>query len=152
MDSASDCTWWQLSLRGNSSSCRVILPLPAPSTARSVTNHIEKLIGFDRTGVVSLWPCELLLAHHFLSLGVDDLRKKPPPRRAVELAAGSNGVAALSLGKSNYGAQLEYLAVTDGNEECVAGLEETVAKSGKPASLPKMEAAFLRWSRTFEET
>lgn len=108
-------------------------------------------MGFDRTGVaVLLWPCELLLAYLFLNpLDVFHRIQFPSAcRRAVELAAGSLGVGGLAMAATC--STLEYLALTDGNKECVRSLED-VLKASPRNSATKVEATFLRWSESIDE-
>ncbi|CDS43384.1 expressed conserved protein [Echinococcus multilocularis] len=142
---------WQLSPRTSLAS----QPLPSlllgipKSLPRSC--NLKDVVGFDRTGVaILLWPCELLLAHVFLNpLDVSHHVQFPSPcRRAVELAAGSLGVGGLAMAATY--TTLEYLALTDGNEECVQSLE-SVLKANCRNCTPKMEAVFLRWSGSIDK-
>ena len=116
------------------------------------SHNLEDLVGFDRTGVaVSLWPCELLLAHVLLcpSVLVPHIEVLPTCKRVIELAAGSLGVAGLSTITSF--SSLEYLALTDGNENCVRNMQCVVNATSEKCSFPKIDCTLLRWSTSIYE-
>ncbi|VDK37405.1 unnamed protein product [Taenia asiatica] len=142
---------WRLSPRTSSASQSLpslLLGIPKPF---SRSWNLEDLVGFDRTGVaVLLWPCELLLAYIFLNpLDVFCHIQFPSMcRRAVELAAGSLGVGGIAMAATC--STLEYLALTDGNEECVRSLEGVLKASPRNIAT-KVEATFLRWSGSIDK-
>ncbi|KAM7539846.1 hypothetical protein Aperf_G00000045523 [Anoplocephala perfoliata] len=139
-----------------------LLPLVAPGSCKYITLSVPKtspephkpedLVGFDRTSVaVPLWPCELLLAYFFMlpPERIRNIVQLPSPcSRAIELAAGSLGVGGIAL--ASISANLEYLALTDGNEKCVQSLER-VLQVGNYDFHSKLESALLRWSNSSEE-
>ncbi|KAL5104020.1 hypothetical protein TcWFU_010178 [Taenia crassiceps] len=143
---------WRLSPRTSSASQSppptLLLGIPKPF---SRSRNIEDLVGFDRTGVaVLLWPCELLLAYIFLNPpgALQHIQFPPTCRRAVELAAGSLGLGGLAMSATC--SELEYLLLTDGNEECVRNLEGVLKASPRNGG-PRVEAAFLRWSESIDK-
>ncbi|VDD74311.1 unnamed protein product [Mesocestoides corti] len=150
----SEVSWWRLNLRKAPVPTSFLLPIPNPSLSSKEQNSLEALVGFDRSGVVSLWPCELLLARILVSsasLPVIQQLNLPQCRRALEIAAGRLGVAGFALANgSSRSSGPEYVAITDGNLECVASLS-VVVKTGETACFPRLEAALLRWPDTVDE-
>lgn len=139
-----------------------LVPLVAPGSCKYITLPVPKvpqeprkpqdLVGFDRTSVaVPLWPCELLLAYFFmLPPGrIQNIIQLPSPcSRAIELAAGSFGVGGIALASAFQ--NLEYLALTDGNEKCVQSLER-ILQTGNYSFSSRLESLLLRWSDSIEE-
>ncbi|VDM33326.1 unnamed protein product [Hydatigera taeniaeformis] len=150
IEESSAAVTWRLSPRflpASQSSHSLLLGVP-----RSFSRlcNLVDLVGFDRTGVaVLLWPCELLLAYIFLNpLNVLHHLEFPSTcQRVVELAAGSLGVGGIAMAATC--STLKYLALTDGNEECVQNLEDVLKASPRNCT-SKVEAAFLRWSESID--
>lgn len=142
---------WRLIPQVAPGSCKYIT-LAIPKISTETENTVEELAGFDRTGVAkSVWPCELLLAYFFmLPLGrIQNVIQLPTQcNRALELAAGSLGIGGISLASAF--PNLEYLALTDGNEKCVQSLK-TVIKESNFSFNAKIESSVLRWSSEINE-
>ncbi|VDN97178.1 unnamed protein product [Rodentolepis nana] len=142
---------WRLTPQVAPGSCKY-LTLAIPKTPIEVQSRVEDLVGFDRTGIaVILWPCELLLAYFFmLPPGrIQNVLQLPVPcKRVIELAAGGLGIGGIAL--ASVFPDLNYIALTDGNEKCVQNLENVI-KEGNYIFHSKLESALLRWSNDIEK-
>eukprot|EP00127_Corallochytrium_limacisporum_P005668 Clim_evm47s210 gene=Clim_evmTU47s210 len=100
-----------------------------------------KLLGFDNTGNVQIWPCERVLAHVCLS------RSHVFKDRAVlELGGGMTCLAGLLLGTRVCASRIH---LTDGNEDCAAALLRNIA-TAKPYTLcPNVTSEKLIWTTNF---
>ncbi|VDL92782.1 unnamed protein product [Schistocephalus solidus] len=157
---------------GASSSEPPLLVLPTPTLAvaeegdkNSLSDRLCRLVGFDSTGLACLWPSELLLAHIFLSPtamyarlwdAIATTASRRTWRRVCELGAGMTAAAGLATVRrksivsesDDPLAALELVALSDGNEDCIAAIQQAVQLqefSRNRTDSPALEVEKLRW-------
>nr|VZI47530.1 unnamed protein product [Spirometra erinaceieuropaei] len=163
----------ELSENGTFSPAPPLLILPAPTFTvgengdqNCLSERLRRLVGFDSTGLVCLWPSELLMAHIFLNPvavyarlwdAIATATSRRTWQRVCELGAGMTAAAGLAIARrrSNFPQSddpfsgLELVVLTDGNEDCVATIQQSVQLQGfsrGQTELPTLEVGKLRWS------
>nr|VZI47178.1 unnamed protein product [Spirometra erinaceieuropaei] len=162
----------ELSENGALSPAPPLLILPAPTFAvgengdqSCLSERLRRLVGFDSTGLVCLWPSELLMAHIFLSPvavyarlwdAIATATSRRTWQRVCELGAGMTAAAGLAIARRRSTfprsddpfSGLELLVLTDGNEDCVATIQQSVQLQGfskGQTESPTLEVEKLRW-------
>ncbi|CAH8466660.1 unnamed protein product [Dicrocoelium dendriticum] len=125
------------------------------SDGDTVKSRIHTLGGFDNTGNVRLWPCELILTHAMLcpdmypGVWIRITSSQQSIKNICELGAGMTGSGALAASLSPCLCS-EFVLLTDGNVRCVDSLqrniEHHVARLSKLNIQTQLEAYRLFWS------